>query len=42
LAGVRNFTLFVKLSALFGKVMNFSTIFTFEAIFVQEIGASEL
>jgi hypothetical protein len=37
LVGIRNFALFEKLSASFGKVRNFSTIFTFEAIFAQKL-----
>jgi hypothetical protein len=42
LIGVRNFALFVKLSASFKKVRNFSTNFTFEAIFVQKLTLANL
>jgi hypothetical protein len=41
LIGVRNFALFVKFLNLFGKEMNFSTIFTFEVTLAHEIGAIE-
>jgi hypothetical protein len=41
LVGVGNFALFMKFYNSFGQVMNFSTIFTFDAVLVQEIGATD-
>jgi hypothetical protein len=38
LVGVRNFALFVKFLSSFGKVMNFSTIFTFDRTLAHVIG----